>query len=214
MKNKKTPRPKKGEIKFKTTKDIKPLLKVIVNEVYARFNRDQNITTLSLLLVGLLNRTYELTESAIWGIDHDRPQTSAHMLRALMETLGFIYYLERQLEKAQDQEDGYEKIAQALFGSRKDDGKYKQVNILTTIDKAVSRYSQLRKNYDDISEIVHPNAASHFYTAKPIDESKRTVQIILPFYQFKNMDKLATINQVGECTYHITEIGKRLLTLS
>ncbi len=70
------------------------------------------------------------------------------------------------------------------------------------------------KNYDDVCEMVHPNAASHFYIGKPSSDKDRTVKIILPFYEFKNADKLATTNQVGECGYHILQITKRLISKS
>lgn len=199
------------KVTYKNTGDIKPLLQEIRDLVYLWLKRDDTVTPLLLLLVGILNRTYELTDSAIWAIDEKRPLTSAQMLRALIETLGYIYYWKDKFAKASDGNELKELILQALMGSRKENDNFQQINILTAIDKASLRFDRLRRNYDDISEVVHPNAASHFYIGKAVNDEEMLAEFKLPFYDFKGTDELATINMTGECCCHIIGICKQLV---
>lgn len=204
----------KNQITYKSTAEIKPFLKDIQQIVYKRIKENPDISSLLFLVVGVLNRTYELTDSAIWSIENKRPFTSAHMARALIETLGFIYYWEKQFEKSNDVKDAEEKVSQALLGSKLKGDQHEQVNILTTINKATKEYSDLRSTYDDISEMVHPNSASHFYFGKAVNDKERIAEMKIPFYEFKGSDEKATINITGECCHHIIEICKKLITKS
>lgn len=204
---------KRHTITFHSTKDIKPLLNEIQQIIFDRIQKDKNISTLLLLVCGLLNKTYELTETAIWAIENDRPQTATFMLRGLFETLAFTNYAREKVSEA-DLKDREEVISTFLFGSRKPDVNYKSVNILTCIDRAAKEFTELRKNYDDLSELVHPNSASHFYVASAQDEKERLVTLQIPFYKFKNADKVAALNQIGECCFHIIRISKDLLKIS
>lgn len=204
----------KSDITFKDTKEIKPLLKQMQRMLYKRLTKDSSISTLLLLIIGILNRTYELTDSAIWSIENLRPLTASQMLRALYETLAYIYYWKQRITGISDIQQRENDIKQALLGSRREGDQYQQVNILTCIDKATRQFTELRRNYDDTSETVHPNSASHFYVAKATDEIKQEVEFIIPFYQFKGDDRKALINQVGECCHHIVCICKELIKLS
>jgi len=201
----------KNAITFQTTKDIEPLLEEIRNIIFERIQKDNNLSSLFFLLCGLLNKAYELTETALWAIDNDRPQSATFMLRGLYETLAFIYYVESKIKQAKNKEEYQEIISSLLLGSKKPGGLYSSVNILTCIDKASKVFTELRKNYDDLSELVHPNAASHFYIGVPDNEKERTVTLQIPFYKFKKSDKEKSLNQIGECCFHVIKISKRLL---
>ena len=203
-----------NKITYTTTKEITPLLEEIQKLLLSRLKQNPDITPLLLLIIGILNRTYELTESAIWGIENKRPLTAAHMARALVETLGFIYFLEKQIKKAKTGRNREEKISRALFGSRLKKGSPQPINVLTTIDKATKEYRHLRKLYNELSEVVHPNSASHFYPAKPFKDKPLTTQISIPFYEFKGKDKEALINITGETCQHIIKICKRLIIIN
>ena len=170
---------------------------------------DKNLYIHTLLLLGILNRTYEFTDSAIWAIDNNRPQAAANMFRALIETLGFAYYTWEQTSGPKDK-SFYEKITSLFFSSRKENAPYKSVNVLTYIDKAVKMFPQLRQSYDDISEVVHPNAGSLAYSGKAIGDDGK-VEFKIPFYEFKGDDKDKIINQVGECCYYIQELCREAL---
>ena len=201
----------KPNITFKNIEDIKPLLKQIQNILFTRIKNDSSITHKFLLICGLLNKTYELTETALWAIENNRPQTATFILRGLYETLAFTYYVKDKISKAKSKEEYSEIISQLLLGTKKPGAKYQSVNILTCIDKASETFSELRKNYDDLSELVHPNAASHFYVAVPDNEKEMTVSLKIPFYQFKQQDKEKSLNQIGECCFHITRICTEML---
>jgi len=204
---------KKQQITFHSTQDIEPLLEEIKQIVFERLKKDNNISTLLLLVCGLLNKTYELTETALWAIDNDRPQTTTFMLRGLYETLAFTNYIKSKMTGT-DPKDYEQAINLLLFGSKKPGSKYQSVNVLTCIDKAAKEFTELRKNYDDLSELVHPNSASHFYIASVTNHKKRHVTIQIPFYRFKNKDKKSALNQIGECCFHVIRISKELLAVS
>jgi hypothetical protein len=202
---------KQQAITFHSTKDIKPLLKQIQNLIMMRLTKDANITYKFLLVCGLLNKTYELTESAIWSIQNDRPQTTTFMLRGLYETLAFTYYAKDKILKAANKEDYDKTISELLLGTKKPGAQYPSVNILTCIDKASKTFTELRKNYDELSELVHPNSASHFYVAVPDDKKEMTISLRIPFYQFKESDKAKSLNQIGECCFHIIRLCSEML---
>ncbi len=197
------------KITFRSTNQIKPLLEEISTLILNRMQANSNISALLLLTIGLLNKTYELTETAMWSIDNNRPQSSAFMLRGLYETLAFTLYVESKLAN-----NDPEIIQNLIFGSKKAESEFKAVNILTCIEKATKKFEKLKKNYEELSEYVHPNAASHFYIAEATDKKQRIATLTIPFYKFKNTDKIASINQVGECCFHIIDISKRLIAKS
>jgi hypothetical protein len=166
----------------------------------------------TLLVWGLLNRTYELTDSAIWAIEKKRPQTATHMLRALIETLGFTYYIMEELQKATHPSNLHEKITAFFMGSRHPEAKFKSVNILTCIDKATKLFPHLREVYDQLSEVVHPNSASLAYSGMADPEKGEShAKFGLPFYVFKGDDEKIVINQVGECCHHIASLCDSLM---
>jgi len=191
---------------FNTTKEIKAELDKIPHLGYGFLSKDKKLYIHFLFLFGILNRTYELTDSAIWAIDNNRPQSAANMFRALIETLGFVYYSWKKTLKG-EKGGVFEKIASLFFGSRQKNAKYKSVNILTCIDEAVKNFPELRKSYDDICEIVHPNSKSLAYSGKTVGgEKDGQVEFRIPFYEFKTGDKEKITNQVGECCYYIQAI--------
>ena len=175
----------KNDITFRKTSEIKPYLKEIQDLVYKRIKKDSSISSLLLLIIGILNRTYELTDSAIWSVENSRPLTASNMLRGLYETLGYIYYWNQEINTTSNIQERENKIRQALLGSRRKGDQVQQVNILTCIDEAKRQFTELRRNYDDVSEAVHPNSASHFYMAKAKDNQRGIAEISIPFYQFK-----------------------------
>ncbi len=194
---------------FTNTEQIDELLPNITQMIYEYLNGDKDIYRHTLLIIGISNRTYELTESAIWAIDNNRPFTATNMLRSLIETLAFCDNASKDLMKTDNISEFEKKSEQLLMGSRDETTKHQAVNILTYIDHSVKTYPNLRKNYDDISELVHPNSASHFYSGKS-EDGKRKVEMKIPFYEFKGSDKKMVINQTGECCSHIIKIIKKL----
>jgi hypothetical protein len=187
--------------KFNDTNDLKNILGKIPNLGFGFLSPDKNIYTHNLLLLGILNRTYEIIDSSIWAIDNNRPQTAINMLRALIETLGFTYYAREQIRLAEN-ENIYDKITALFFGSRKVDAKFKSVNIITCIDKAIKMFPQLRQVYDDACEVVHPNSKSLSHFGKATGDNGE-VTFKIPFYEFKDGDKEKIINQTGECCHYI-----------
>lgn len=191
---------------FHNTKDIKKELDKIPHLGYEFLSTDKNLYTHTLLVIGILNRAYEFTDSAIWSIDNNRPQTTTSLFRNLIETLGFAYYFWEQTLPSK-RNNVCKKILSLLFGSRQNGTEFQSVNVLTCIDKAVKMFPQLRQSYDDVSEVVHPNSKSLTYSGKAVGKDEdRNVEFKIPFYEFKQDDKDKVINQVGECCYYIQSL--------
>jgi hypothetical protein len=196
---------------FLSTQDIGAELAKI-KPLALRLMSDGFIYTYTPLIWGLLNRAYEITESAIWALDNDRPLTAAAMLRALYETLAFTHYACDQMGSASSQQEFEERIQKLLLGSKAPGAAFASPNILTCLDKATKMFPELRKSYDALSEMVHPNSASHFYSGKTDGpEDERGVQFGLPFYEFKSDDKKNITNQVGECCHHIQTLCETMI---
>jgi len=200
------------EVTYNNTSDIRLLLPGIKDIVRDLVQKDVHVYTDTLLLLGILNRTYELTESVLWAIENNRPLTAFNLLRALFETLGFTYYSMEKLNSVTSSDQYHEEVNRLLFASRANDSEHKAVNILTCMDCASKTFVKIREQYDNICETVHPNAASHFYCAKVGDDESRDVEFRLPFYEFKNQDKLAMTNMAGECCSNIQALCKTIIS--
>ncbi len=191
---------------YKTTEDIKPVLDNLHETIFRFMSLDEHIYKYSLIVVGIANRTYELTESSLWGLDNNRPHSAALTLRGLIETLAFTYYFVDEMYKNGTDS---EKLDRVLFGSRSGVTDFESVNILTCIDKAVKMFPQLRQSYDDLSEMAHPNVRSLFYAGTP-ESTDGKVTFSIPSYKFKEQDKEKMYNQTGECCFHINRLFKEL----
>ena len=111
----------------------------------------QNVFLHKNLFLGILR---ELTHSNVLVVNI--------LLRQYLETVAITFYASWK--------PGY--LETALVGTGKD-----RVNILTAVDHLdKKRYNGTRKDYDDLSESLHPNSKSHFLCSKPIDEEKRIAQ--------------------------------------
>lgn len=198
-------------VTFYSVAEIKPLLQKIQDLIYERISKNPDITYRLLLVCGLLNKTYELTETALWAIENNRPQTTTFMLRGLYETLAYTYHAKDKILNAKSKEEYDQVISSLLLGTKKPGGKYPSVNVLTCIDKASKTFTELRKNYDELSELVHPNSASHFYVAVPDSEKEMTISLRIPFYQFKESDKEKSLNQIGECCLHVIRLCAEII---
>jgi hypothetical protein len=189
-------------VTYKTTDDVKPILSELSKTAFHFLSLEKNIYKHSLIVIGIVNRTHELTDTALWSIDNDRPHSSALALRGLIETLAFTFYFIEQVYK---NGTNAEKLDRLLFGSRTEVTEFESVNVLSCIDRAVKMFPQLRQSYDDLSEMAHPNANSLFYVGTPEGELGH-VKFSIPFYTFKGKDKIAILNQTGECCFHVNRL--------
>lgn len=111
--------------------------------------KEKRVYDEDLLVFGLTSRALALYEGMEGAIGN--PYVFVVLYRSQMETLATINHLNRHPEDAE----------RFLHGGRKT-GRYRISNILTLLDSCSKRYPGLRDIYDEISEMAHPNAASHF----------------------------------------------------
>ncbi len=143
-----------------------------------------------LLLRGLLARSQGLLGAALREALKRNGPAVLSLLRSQCETLAAACYVEKFPDK----------LRTVLLGSREKGAKIESPNILTQIDHASKKYHGLREDYDQLSELVHPNAASHFSSIEVLDEEHRTVRFSSKGY----LDK-KDIVQVIRMAYYWTD---------
>jgi len=132
----------------------------IKHSIIGRLKKKQGLEDEDLLVLGLTSRAFSLYKGM--GAALDNPHVFVVLYRSQIETLATINHLNRHPEEAE----------RFLHGGRKS-GKYRISNILTLIDSCSRRYDGLREIYDEISDMAHPNSASHFLS---IDRSGDSIR--------------------------------------
>jgi hypothetical protein len=112
----------------------------------------------SLVINGAILRSLNFYRGAIWGLDTRNPHVFYDSLRAQCETLGLIHYCVLKPE--------YVKAA-TIGDIKHEDPTLKIKNILTMIDIVDKKYKGIRKDYDALCGLVHPNPASLYANIKP-----------------------------------------------
>jgi len=120
-----------------------------------------NLYESTLLIQGLTTRSLNLFLGILRELVHSNTLVVNILLRQYLETVAITFYTSWKPEYLQT----------ALVGQGK------RVNILTMIDHLdKKRYPGTRKDYDYLSETLHPNSKSHFLYSKPINEKNRIAQ--------------------------------------
>jgi len=104
-----------------------------------------------ILVIGLINRAFSLHNGLGMAHQTSNPYSFVVLYRAQMETLATINHI---INKPND-------VGKFLHGKRKGT-ENKITNILTLLDECEDKYPKIRGIYEDISEMAHPNSASHF----------------------------------------------------
>ncbi len=133
--------------------------KKIAEKLKARSSRE--LYASDLLVFGLTARAISLYNGMKEALEESNPYVFVILYRAQMETLATVNHL---IKKPSD-------AKKFLHGGRKGT-KYRISNILTLIDECKPKYPRLRGIYDEISEMAHPNSASHFLSTR-IGEGRR-----------------------------------------
>lgn len=129
------------------------------------------------LLNGLLIRSKKLCQALLREIRSEDLPGSASLLRAQCETLACAVYVQRNPDKLRK-----------ILMSQGDD----KVNILTQLDHADREHKGLRGDYDTLSELVHPNSASHFSSIVPGKKEGKVLKILMtPEGNFPRRDGVA-----------------------
>lgn len=125
---------------------------------------DKNLYKSDLLVFGLTARALSLYNGMKKALEESNPYVFVVLYRAQMETLATVNHLIRKPSDAE----------RFLYAGRKGT-KYRISNILTLMDECKPKYPKLREIYDEISEMAHPNSASHFLSTQIEEEAGRTI---------------------------------------
>ncbi len=200
------------QVSYTDIEQLKNLLPKLTDTGLVLFADTGKIYPHTVFVTGVLNRTQELTESAIWSIESNRPLTSFAIIRGLLETVGLVYYALDKVKTA----SSAEVFNIFLYGSREPGSEAQSVNILTCIDKATNAHPNLRSSYDQLSEFVHPNSASILYAGRVSGEqdegsSARMVDFTIGHHSFKHNHKTVSINLTGECCAIICDYCQQII---
>ncbi|MBK5265447.1 MAG: hypothetical protein JJE34_09500 [Alphaproteobacteria bacterium] len=120
----------------------------------------------------LIHRFSDLSTHALQAIEVRKPVSSATLTRGCMETMARLFELKGRIERFicdTDLESIDDFLMNRLFGSRSNPSMPSATNILNCIDKIDQTIPLFRKNYDTLSEFVHPNYSGTFGTFAKID---------------------------------------------
>lgn len=128
---------------------------------------------------------------------HEKSNLYAFIIlyRAQIETLATINFVIENKSR----------VKRVLYGGKgnTDNSKEKIPNILTLIDKCKKKYPKLRDIYENMSEMAHPNAASHFLSSRK--DGNATNWTTKPVFSKEESEK-ALLSMKEICGYVINDL--------
>lgn len=125
----------------------------------------------------ILHRAFELATSSIELYDSGNFITSSIISRALMETVGMLFWMHCRISgvvKEQNLGDIDEYLMRGSLGHKETEGMPAALNALSAIDRVEKQFEGFRNIYDILSEFAHPNWSGTFGTyGKNISEEMR-----------------------------------------
>jgi len=124
----------------------------------------------------LIWRTEELARNACDALERDDLAVAAILTRAVTENAAVAWKLKDVLDTRQQQttEQLNEILMRLLVGSRIWEDFPQAVQILTSIDRMDKRIPGVRRGYDNLSEMTHPNWQGVFGLYSRTDEAEFT----------------------------------------
>jgi hypothetical protein len=115
----------------------------------------------------LIHRVSELGEVACDLIESGRIVAAIILVRALMESVALLYWLNKKLHavvEAKATGDINDFLDRAMVGTRNAGTPLKAINVLSAIDEVTKEFNEFRLMYDDLSEFLSlpiPTGAVH-----------------------------------------------------
>lgn len=106
-------------------------------------------------------RLLDLLASALELQKNERILGGRILLRAALETLAILVYLNERMQAVVHTGRGFDDFsgatARLMLGSRNRTTAHESINILTVLAKCDSKYDGIKKIYEDLCESAHPN---------------------------------------------------------
>jgi len=133
-----------------------------INEYVIRLH-DGLLYRHSFIINGAILRSLNYYRGALWALGTRNSHVFYDCARAQCETLALIHYCVLKPEY----------IKAATIGERGHEKEgLRVVNVLTMIDKLDRKHKNIRKDYDDLCNFVHPNPRSLYANVKPINKKE------------------------------------------
>jgi len=124
-------------------------------------NHKGKLYSSNFLIIGIILRTLNVYRGCLWSLGFHNPHVFYSTLRNHCETLALVYYCVNHPKYS----------ITALAGKRNHEIEELRIrNTLTMIEKLDGKYGGIMKDYDQLSERVHPNPHSLFANMKPTSE--------------------------------------------
>ncbi len=128
----------------------------------------------------LLYRTVELSNCALNLYNNEKYISACILIRAQMETTGYIYWSHRKIQQCIDNQtiesiDDF--LMKGLFGGKDKTKIIDSHNALTAINHINKDHPDFRDNYDMLSEYAHPNHYGTFGSFTELDIDNLRVKL-------------------------------------
>ena len=134
--------------------------------VYEKSMKSGTLYVSTIFMQGVITRSLNIYRGALWALANGNPHVYSACLRAQCETLALLDWCKNNPDN----------IKAATMGSRNNPDKELNIpNVLTLIDKLDKTYKDIRKDYDQLCEIVHPNPTSLLASTEILDKKERVV---------------------------------------
>lgn len=182
---------------------VSRLKALIPSQVQAAALGDPSKLPFKLLSVRepLLFRIVDLSEASLLLCREDRPVGAAVLARAVMESAAALYVLAEMVSRVVDtNEVGTfdETVTRMLFGSRNEKTPAEAINVLSYIDKMDKEFVGLRRWYNNLSEIAHPNYAGVMALYAEVDRERYIVEIG-PSERLKSLGSKVVVPALCSC---------------
>jgi hypothetical protein len=125
-----------------------------------------DICSSTLVINGAIVRSLNVYRGALWALGNGNPHVFYNCLRSQCETLAFLHNCTLNPDY----------IKAATIGARNHhEQDLKILNILGMVDKADKIHNGIRKDYDSLCNLVHPNPSSLYASVVTLDEQEGVI---------------------------------------
>jgi len=145
-------------------------------------------------LNGILIKTLSLCESFTIELDNQNPYSLNMILRSNYESWACLNYFRKYPDKRE------RLIWGDKYGKNQEKSKFEAISVmemLKELDKNTPDWIGVMKDYDEMSNVVHPNRKSHLANIRPKEENNGEYSRILEFGSSCKLDKWSIENYLN-----------------
>jgi len=137
-------------------------------------------------LNGILAKAMNLSESFAIELDRQNPYSLNMILRSNYESLASLNYFRKHKDKRK------QLIWGDKYKKKKTENKTESINVLTMLgelDKDTPNWLSVVEDYEEMTQVIHPNRKSHLANIKPQENSDSKFSSMFTFSSYCNLDE-------------------------